>query len=75
MTSTGSPRHDVPSGDELDDILNGIDNEELFDMSNIQPQLPPQQARGTKADADIGIDEEIKVVKKRKPVPKLDEER
>jgi hypothetical protein len=74
MVSASSPSRDVPSGDELDAILNGIDDEDLFDTSNIQPQIPTQATRKT-GDVDIGIDEEVKVAKARKPVPKLDEDR
>lgn len=74
MASAAGPSRDAPSEDELDAILNGIDDEELFDTSNIQPQIPTQDNRKT-GGADLGLDEEIKVVKKRKPAPKLDEER
>jgi len=69
---------DVPSHDELDDILNGTHNgEDIFDTSNIQPQVqhPQPPKLSTEASAELGIDEEIKVERKRQPVPKLDLER
>lgn len=75
MASAASPSRDVPSEDELDAILNDIDAEELFDTSNIKPNLPTPQNNRNTGDADLGIDEEIKVVKARKPIPKLDENR
>lgn len=66
-----------PSEDELDDILNGIiDGEDLFDTSNRPPQEEPQaQRKPTNKAANLGIDEEIKIEKKRAPIPKLDEDR
>jgi replication fork protection complex subunit Csm3/Swi3 len=76
MASATPAAYDIPSGDELDDILNGIiDGEDVFDTSNIRPQSGAQENTTSAANASLGIDEEIKVVKKRQPIPKLDEDR
>jgi hypothetical protein len=77
MASAKSAIRDIPSDDELDDILNGIvDGEDVFDTSNIQPrQEQDKQQNPDTATAGLGIDEEIKIIKKRQPIPKLDENR
>ncbi|KZM26408.1 chromosome segregation in meiosis- protein [Ascochyta rabiei] len=63
------------SGDELDDILNGIASE----GGHVQSQAELSDSRTTNnnsnTDAGLGIDEEIVVTKKRIPIPKLDEAR
>ncbi|KAJ4354937.1 chromosome segregation in meiosis- protein [Ascochyta clinopodiicola] len=63
------------SGDELDDILNGIASEGGY----VQPQAEPSNSRTANSksntDAGLGIDEEIVVTKKRIPIPKLDDVR
>lgn len=65
-------RTHIPSDDELDDILNGIvDGQDAFDTSE-KPQADKGKKAGGKDDT-LGLDEEIKVVKKRQPIPKLDE--
>lgn len=71
-----TPRNE-PTEDELDSILNGIiDGENVFDTSNIQPDSAPSEQRKAQAmDSGLGIEEEIKIVKKRQPIPKLDEDR
>ncbi|KAF2267931.1 Swi3-domain-containing protein [Lojkania enalia] len=69
-------RDNIPSDDELDEILNGmVDGQDIFDTSNIQAQKAPQPHRNnvTTATSDIGIEKEIEIVKKRKPIPKLDD--
>ncbi|KAH7139271.1 chromosome segregation in meiosis protein 3 [Dendryphion nanum] len=69
-----NPTHqdNIPSDDELDDILNGIiDGKDVFDTSE-QPQTSSEKPVGVKDDA-LGLDEEIKIVKKRQPIPKLDD--
>lgn len=76
--ATGSPRReDIPNDDELDAILNGtLDGEDIFDTSNIGTQAQPSRPQRPPGDgAGLGIDEEIKVVKKRQPILKLDENR
>ncbi|KAF2280160.1 Swi3-domain-containing protein [Westerdykella ornata] len=76
MAPANQTIRDVPSEDDLDAILNDTPDHDIFDTSNIKPQIqPPQESRPQPASADLGIDEEIKVVKKRRPIPKLDEER
>ncbi|KAF1932768.1 Swi3-domain-containing protein [Didymella exigua CBS 183.55] len=57
------------SGDELDDILRGIAAE-----GGYQPE-PAASKSTNNADAGLGIDEEIAVIKKRIPNPKLDDVR
>lgn len=65
-------RNHVPSDDELDDILNGIvDGQDVFDTTD-KSQVEKSKKSGAKDDT-LGLDEEIKVVKKRQPIPKLDE--
>ena len=73
MATASSPRS-ITNADEL---LNGTrDGNDIFDTSNIvaQPQSPrPQKSGGN--DVNLDIDEEIKIVKKRQPIPKLDDNR
>lgn len=61
------------SGDELDDILNGIAAEEGYGLS--QAESFNNRITNTNTDAGLGIDEEIVVTKKRIPIPKLDDVR
>ncbi|KAF2204815.1 Swi3-domain-containing protein [Delitschia confertaspora ATCC 74209] len=75
MPAANPVSRDIPSGDELDDILNGIiDGEDVFDTSNIRASIQEsdKQRQTGNAETDLGIDEEIKIVKKRQPIPKLD---
>ncbi len=69
----------VPAADDLDDLFNYDVGDAFRDVdTNIDvsaPQEPASGARGKENVADLGIDEEIKVIKKRAPVPKLDENR
>lgn len=84
MTATAARRPSAPPGDELDDIFNYAANmDDVFrDVdTNMRPSARednPSQARNTShtnnADS-LGIDEQIKVTKKRAPIPKLDEGR
>ncbi|KAF2653255.1 Swi3-domain-containing protein [Lophiostoma macrostomum CBS 122681] len=76
MASVTHARPAVPADDELDDILNGIvDGENVFDASQIRPQTQPQAQQKKSSDTNLGIDEEIKIVKQRRPIPKLDDNR
>ena len=71
-TITTSP----PAVDELDDLFNyDVPTDEAF--RDFQPTMDnvPTLARSPAKIADLGIDEEIQVVKKRKPIAKLDESR
>ena len=77
MAAASPPNDDIPGDDELDAILNGtLNGQDIFDVSNIEPQtLPSRPQKSAGDDAGLGIDEEIKVVKKRQPIPKLDDNR
>jgi replication fork protection complex subunit Csm3/Swi3 len=76
MAATSAKAPQLPTDDELDAILNGI--EEDRDI----PSTSDNQARsnfaskgsGTAGDG-LGIDEEIIITKKRIPIPKLDDNR
>ncbi|KAF1365235.1 Swi3-domain-containing protein [Lizonia empirigonia] len=61
------------SGDELDDILNGIAAEGGYGPSQAEPSN--SRAMNENPDAGLGIDEEIVVTKKRIPIPRLDDAR
>ncbi|KAL5388418.1 hypothetical protein DPSP01_002992 [Paraphaeosphaeria sporulosa] len=69
--------NDIPDDDELDAILNGtLNGQDIFNISNPEPQTQPSRpSKPTADDSGLGIDEEIKVVKKREPIPKLDDNR
>lgn len=69
-----------PPIDDIDDSLFNYDVDDAFrdvDTSMDVPlgQKPAIRTDGKKNGANLGIDEEIKVTKKRIPVPKLDENR
>jgi replication fork protection complex subunit Csm3/Swi3 len=70
-----SPTRDRPSDDDLDDILRGtMNDEDIFDTSNIEAQVQarlPKKQKPVGPDV-LGLDEEIKITKKRQPIPKLD---
>lgn len=67
--------------DELDEILNYDVDDDVFCDVDTNMNVPAQGASAAKQSAQkdngagLGIDEEIKVVKTRKPIPKLDEDR
>ena len=67
--------------DDIDDLFDYDVNmdEVLRDVDPIMDAAaaprPPAKASGKENTTGLGIDEEIKVVKQRKPVPKLDEGR
>lgn len=63
--------------DELDDLFNyDVDQDDVFRDYQPQMDLPILPAQTNKSKlADLGIDEEIQVTTKRKPIAKLDEER
>ncbi|KAJ4349709.1 chromosome segregation in meiosis- protein [Didymosphaeria variabile] len=77
MAAASPPNNDIPDDDELDAILNGtLNGQDIFDVSNTELQtLPLARQRPAEEDSGLGIDEEIKVVKKRQPIPKLDDNR
>jgi len=74
MTTVQRATDDVPSDDELDDILNGILNDDAGDAVN-NPTSRPGIGQQAPEAADLGIDEEIKVFKKKQQAPKLDQSR
>ena len=65
--------------DDLDDLYNyDIDNtEDVFRdfEANMDAPVQPKPSIAPKTGADLGIDTEVQVVKKRKPIAKLDENR
>ena len=67
--------------DELDEILNYDVDDDVFRDVDTNMNVPAggksaaNQAARKDNGAGLGIDEEIKVVKTRKPIPKLDEDR
>ncbi|KAL9122056.1 MAG: hypothetical protein Q9187_001392 [Circinaria calcarea] len=65
--------------DDLDDLYNyDIDNtDDVFREFEANMEAPVQSKPGNapKPGADLGIDSEVQVVKKRKPIAKLDENR
>lgn len=75
--AAGPSTNGIPDDDELDAILNGTFNgQDIFDVSNLEPETQPSRPSKPAADdSGLGIDEEIKVVKKRVPIPKLDDNR
>ena len=75
MASIIPARSDIPADDELDDILNGIvDGKDVFDTSDIQARAQPPAHQKSANDSNLGL-EEIKIVKQRRPIPKLDDNR
>lgn len=59
-----------------DELLNGtLNGEDIFDITNTVAQTQPLQPQNATENDAVGIDEEIKVVKKRTPIPKLDDNR
>lgn len=69
------------AGDALDDLLdNNVNPHDVFRDVDTNMDMPSRRKASPSADisnsiSGIGIDEEIQVKKKRKPVPKLDESR
>ncbi len=69
----------VPAVDDLDDLF-GNDTDDVFRDVDTNMNVPSQKKAAIRVDGKqhtvgLGIDEEIKLSKKRAPVPKLDEER
>lgn len=79
MAPTDIGARNIPV-DELDDSLFDYDVRDVFRDVDTNMDVPAVQKPATRADgkengAGLGIDEEIKVTKKRAPIPKLDENR
>ena len=79
MAATDIGARNVPPADDLDDLFD-YDIGDVFrdvdiNMDVSARQKPVEKAYGGENGAGLGIDEEIKVTRKRAPVPKLDENR
>ena len=80
MAATDLIRRNIPLTDNMDDTLFDYDVGDAFHDVDINMDVPavqqPATTIGGKDDGgSLGIDEEIKVTRKRAPVPKLDENR
>lgn len=69
-----------PPADDSDDLFDyNVDMQDIFRDANVSMDVPnreqPAHAKPRDKDLGLGLDEEIKVVKKRQPVPKLDDTR
>ena len=72
-TNLGAPN--VPPIDDLDGSLFDYDVGDVFRDVDTNMDVPAVRADRKEDGAGLGIDEEIKVTKKRAPIPKLDENR
>ena len=72
-TNLGAPN--IPPVDDLDDSLFDYDLGDVFRDVDANMDVPAVGAERKEDGAGLGIDEEIKVTKKRAPIPKLDENR
>ncbi|KAL8939497.1 MAG: hypothetical protein Q9216_003325 [Gyalolechia sp. 2 TL-2023] len=75
-----APKTPTPRADEIDDILDyAVNMQDVFRDVDVRMDIPnDQQDASSRVKNDslgLGIDKEIKVVKTRQPVPKLDENR
>lgn len=75
MATTDVAARNVPPVDDLDDSLFDYDVGDVFRDVDTNMDVPAARADEKENGAGLGIDEEIKVTKKRAPVPKLDENR
>ena len=80
MAATKSIRREVPPTDNTDESLFNYDVGDAFRDVDINMDVPALQqpaniTRGKDDGGSLGIDEEVKVTRKRAPVPKLDENR
>ncbi|CAO2647963.1 Nn.00g088850.m01.CDS01 [Neocucurbitaria sp. VM-36] len=76
MAPTSPQSREIPSDDELDNILNGIVEGRDIPLSNdSSAQTDRQNNRKADVTGALGIDEEIIITKKRVPIPKLDDQR
>lgn len=78
MAATDVGARNVPPVDDLDDSLFDYDVGDVFrdvdtNMDVSVVHKPAARADVKENGAGLGIDEEIKVTKKRAPIPKLDE--
>ena len=81
MAETTTNRPAAAPADELDEILNYDADDDVFRDVDTNMNVPARETSAANVSAQkdngagLGIDEEIKVVKTRKPIPKLDEDR
>lgn len=81
MAPLNAPRAPAsPSFDGNDDLFNSADIDEIFREVDTSTKIDIHAANPSKNDskdsgATLGIDEEVKVSKKRKPIAKLDDAR
>lgn len=80
MAATDIGTGNIPPIDDLDDSLFDYDAGDVFRDVDTNMDIPAVQKPAARADekengANLGIDKEIKVTKKRASVPKLDENR
>ena len=72
-TKLGAPN--VPLIDDLDDSLFDYDVDDAFRDVDTNMDVSAVRAKSKEDGAGLGIDEEIKMTKKRAPIPRLDENR
>lgn len=75
-----APETSNPPADDLDDLFDyDVNMQDVFRDANITMDVPDReqtaQTKSRDKDFGLGLDEEMKVTKKRQPVPKLDENR
>lgn len=75
-----APGIPTPPTGVVDDLFDyDVDMQEVFRNANVAIDVSTLEPRGLlnskNADPGLGIDEEIKVTKKRQPIPKLDDNR
>lgn len=77
MAPADPQTHNDDFDDDLDDILRDVVEPEKVVPSTEPPTQPEpwRKNRYQAADADLGVDEEIVIAKKRQPAPKLDDQR
>ena len=76
MAATNSGAPNVPLVvNDLDDSLFDYDVGDAFRDADTNMNVPAVKGERKEDGAGLGIDEEIKVTKKRAPIPKLDENR
>ena len=75
MAATDIGTRNVPSVDDMDDSLFDYGVGDVFRDVDTNMEVPAVRVDGNEISAGLGIDEEIKVTKKRAPVPRLDENR
>ena len=75
MAATDLGALNVSPIDDVDDSLFDYDVGDVFRDVDTNMDVPAVRAERKEDGAGLGIDEEIKVIKKRAAIPKLDENR